>query len=358
MAHVTLYESVLAPVSTALFRGICKGKMATMREVAEHAGVSVKTVSRVFRDEPNVSAELRARVSASMKELGYVPNMLSQAFRHGYDPRVVVAVTEIHDPFFAMLIAAIEEVLVSNGLGAVVAALQVDGSREREALQPMIAMHPLGLIMTPASADQGFLKAWQEQGPVVFMDRMPNGIEGDCIVADDQGGGYEATMHLVRGGHRRIAFFGDSPDVSTTRNRFAGYAKALEDAGIGVDPGLVCNSYDVSSAGPFLDGWRDQINRPTAAFCSNERTSVSLLSRFRSPEWAGTAYVSFGDFPAAEYLDPGVTVVDHTPRVMGRLAAERLLDRMEQPSTQFATIQVPIRLTKRGSGEIRGPYAT
>ncbi len=329
-----------------------------MRDVARAAGVSPKTVSRVFRGEPNVSEETRLRVRAAIARLGYVPNMLSQAFRRGAANSVVVAVTEINDPFFAALIAAIETVLEESGISVAVTALGADGSREQESLESLLRGQVLGLITTPAAKNQRYLAPWQSVLPIVFVDRVPHGTVGDSVTADDFHGGHLATSHLLRHGHRRIAFLGDSLAVWTTTARLNGYRAALVEHGIDPDPALIWLGFDTRRTDRVLAEFAANVDRPTAFLSSNERTMIALIPGLRREPWTRAAYVAFGDFAMADLLQPAVTVVDHDPHRMGTVAAERLLLRLRHPDRRLQrSIVLPVHLVERGSGELAGPYA-
>lgn len=329
-----------------------------MRDVARASGVSPKTVSRVFRGEPNVSPETQLRVRAAIAQLGYVPNMLSQAFRRGSADSVVVAVTEIHDPFFAALIAAIETVLVDSGISVAVTALGIDGSREQESLESLLRGQVRGLITTPAATNQRHLAPWQSTMPVVFVDREPHGTVGDSVTADDFHGGYLAASHLLRHGHRRIAFLGDSLAVWTTTARLDGYRAALAEHGVEPDPALVWLGFDTHHTDRVLAEFAANADPPTAFLSSNERTMIALIPGLRREPWTRAAYVAFGDFAMADLLQPAVTVVDHDPRRMGTVAAERLLLRLRHPDRRLQRrIVLPVHLIERGSGEVPGPFA-
>ena len=146
--------------------------MTTMRDVARVAGVSAKTVSRVFNDDPHVTEETRERVRWAMQKLNYVPNLLARSFRAGSDAAVGLAVPDIADPFFAAMTSSIEVDLVGRGMAVVVTSLG-QGDHERSALEALLRRQISGLIVACASADQAYLAPWQDRTPMVFVDRPP-----------------------------------------------------------------------------------------------------------------------------------------------------------------------------------------
>ena len=158
--------------------------MTTMRDVARVAGVSAKTVSRVFNDDAHVTEETRERVRWAMQKLNYVPNLLARSFRVGADAAVGLAVPDIADPFFAAMAGSIEVDLVGRGMAVVITSLFHGGrgslaaERERAALEALLRRQISGLIVACVSADQSYLAPWQERTPMVFVDRAPKGLSG------------------------------------------------------------------------------------------------------------------------------------------------------------------------------------
>src|SRR4051794_40932631 len=132
--------------------------MSTMRQVAEHAGVSAKSVSRVINNDRYVSAAVRRRVEQAIAELNYVPNELARTFRAGRDAAIGVAIPEISDPFFASLTREIEQLARSRGLAVLITSLGQDGAEEQNRVEALLRRQLNGLITTPVSADQSYLK--------------------------------------------------------------------------------------------------------------------------------------------------------------------------------------------------------
>jgi LacI family transcriptional regulator len=199
------------------------------------------------------------------------------------------------------------------------------------------------------SHDQSYLRPWQERTAIVFVDRAPGKLVADSVIEDDEGGGRVATSHLLKRGHRRIAFIGDDYRFRTTALRLKGYTEALSTAGVTTDDDLV----HLGETGPeALDSALRRMQAlpdpPTAIFSSNARCTLDVIPGLRRIGWAGVALVSFGDFPMAEALTPPVTVIDQDPAGVGRFAAERLFLRMEEPNRRLRRRTVlPVSLVDR-----------
>ena len=329
--------------------------MTTMRDVARVAGVSAKTVSRVFNDDPHVTEETRERVRWAMQKLNYVPNLLARSFRVGADDAVGLAVPDLADPFFAEMTSSIEEDLVGRGMAVVVTSLsQGAAERERSALEALLRRRISGLIVACVSADQSYLAPWQERTPIVFVDRAPKGLSGVYVIEDDVGGAREAVTHLARHGHRRVAFLGLSTPITTVRRRLRGYRSAVAEAGLLDRPDLVCMPAESpEDAAAELVKRLASPDAPTAVFSSNVLCTMALIPALQRAGRVDIAVVGFGDFPMAAALSPAVTVVDQDPAGLGRIAVERLLQRIEDPRAPVRRRTVlPVQLIPRGSGEL------
>jgi LacI family transcriptional regulator len=314
--------------------------MTTMRDVARVAGVSAKTVSRVFNDDPHVTEETRDRVRWAMQKLNYVPNMLARSFRAGADAAVGLAIPDIADPFFAAMTSSIEVDLGGRGMAVVVTSLRQGAEHERSALESLLRRQISGLIVAAVSPDQSYLAPWQQRTPVV--------------IEDDLAGAREAVLHLASHGHRRVAFFDISEPVMTTRRRLKGYREAVAEAGLDDRPDLVCTSGgSPEESAAKLVGRLTEPDAPTAVFSSNVPCTMALVLALHKAGRTDVAVVGFGDVPLAAALSPAITVIDQDPAGLGRIAVERLLRRIEDPGAPVRRRTVlPVRLIPRGSGEL------
>jgi LacI family transcriptional regulator len=329
--------------------------MTTMHDVAKLAGVSAKTVSRVFNEDPHVAAATRQRVQWAMEKLDYVPNMLARSFRAGADPALGIAVPNIADPFFAAMARSIEDEAFQRSMAVVVTSLTADADRERPSLEALLRRQLSGLIVAPVAHDQSYLAPWLNRTPIVFVDRAPAKLAGIHVVEDDYRGAHDAVTHLMSHGHRRIAFIGDSLQIPTTKRRLDGYKGALRAAKTELDPNFIrlidtAETLGARAAMTLLD----EPTPPTAFFSSNPRCTMSLVLALQAVHRTDVALVGFGDFPMAEALTPAVTVIDQNPGGLGRNAVGKLFERLENPDAVIARKTVlPVTLLPRGSGELR-----
>jgi LacI family transcriptional regulator len=328
--------------------------MTTMRDVARVAGVSAKTVSRVFNEDPHVTEETRERVRWAMQKLNYVPNLLARSFRAGADPAVGLAVPDIGDPFFAEITSSIEIDLVGRGMAVVVSSLGQAAERERSALEALLRRQISGLIVACASADQAYLAPWQSRTPMVFVDRPPKGLSGVYVIEDDLAGARQAVTHLASHGHQRVAFLGISTPITTVLRRLKGYRSAVAELGLDGRPDLICMpSGSADECAAELVKLLETPNPPTAVFSATTLCTMSLVQALQRAGRSDIAIVGFGDFPMAQALTPPVTVLDQDPARLGRIAVERLVQCIENPQAKVRRRTVlPVHLIPRGSGEL------
>jgi LacI family transcriptional regulator len=325
--------------------------MSTMRQVAERAGVSAKTVSRVINNDKYISDDVRRRVETAIAELSYVPNVLARSFRSGRDAAIGVAIPDIADPFFATLTREVEQIARSRGVAVFITSLGQDGAEEQGRVEALLGRQLTGLITTPIAADQSYLRPWQDRTMIIFIDRSPSKLTADSVVEDDHGGAHQATEHLIGHGHRRIAFIGDSVATPTTARRLAGYRAALSDAGLAADPALVVlePATEVEAGKAVIDLLRVD-DPPTALFSSNARSTIGIIPALQAAGHRAIPLISFGDFPLAEAIQPPPSIIDQDPVAVGRIAATRLFERIDHPKRRLKrTIVLPVPLIIRGT---------
>jgi LacI family transcriptional regulator len=330
----------------------------TMHDVAALAGVSLKTVSRVVNGVRTVDAALSGRVREAADKLGYRPNLTASSLRRG-DGRtstIGMLVEDVANPFSAALMRAVENVARDRGVLVLIGSLDEDPARERELASALIDRRVDGLVIVPAGRDHSYLISERRAGTcLVFLDRRPNLLDADAVVSDNRDGAIAAVRHLLDAGHRRIAYMGDETSIATAAERFDGYRHALEVAHVPIDEDLIRPGSATEDAA--IEATRQLLalpDPPTALFTSQNLVTVGASRVLReSGLQHSIAVVGFDDFPLADMLRPGITVVAQDTDQMGSLAARILFRRLDGDTSPTETFIVPTRLIPRGSGEIR-----
>lgn len=331
------------------------GNRPTMKDVASQAGVGLKTVSRVVNGEPGVTPETERRVQQAIEALGFRRNDSARVLRKGRTATVGLVLEDLADPFYGPLNRAVEEVARAHGALLINGSSAEDPDRERELALALCARRVDGLIVIPAGDDHRYLEPEMRAGvSTVFVDRPAGRIHADVVLSDNFGGARNGVAHLIAGGHRRIGFIGDQPRIHTVAERLRGYRAAMTDAGLPVAQswvslGSTAPERVAAAAAAMLTG-PDPV---TAVFAGNNRVTVTVV-RVLAAHGRPVALVGFDDFELADLLRPGVTVVAQDPAALGRVATDRLFQRLAGADLTPCRIELSTRLIARGSGELPG----
>jgi LacI family transcriptional regulator len=328
-----------------------------MRDVAALAGVGIKTVSRVINDEPNVTPATVAKVRAAAERLDYHPDLNAGNLRRaGRKTRTIgLVVGSVANPFSGAVHRGVEDIAVERGVAVFASSLDDDATREERIVGEMLRRRVDALILTTMRKNQSALVAEQARGTVlVFVDREPAGIDADVVVTNNAEAAAEATAHLVRHGHRRLAYLGDRRDLWTAQERRRGFLEQLGAVGIPTrDIPLVDDLHTEDSAYAATLALLDGPNPPTGLFSSQNLVTIGALRALRGRGLhRRIALVGFDDIPLGDMLEPGVTVVAQNPYEIGRVAARRAFARLDGDTGEPQRVIVPSVLIARGSGEI------
>jgi LacI family transcriptional regulator len=335
--------------------------VSRLLDVANAAGVSLRTASRVLNEDPRVASVTRQRVREAMLDLRFSPDAMARSLRAGTDTAIGFVVESISDPFFAGVIDAVELEMSRHGRSVLVASTRRDPDWECDVIERMVQRRIAGLLLSPTGDDH----SWLDPGrvPVVLVDRPAPGLTADLVEIDDHRAAFDATAHLLAHGHQRIAYLGDTPAIPTSAARLRGYRDALAQHRIEVDERLVnCDCATSEAAAHAVSALiagnpgtlqHRRTRPPTAILSATTRASLGVVPALHAARRTDVALVAFGDFPMADALRPAVTVVDHPGHEVGRVAAARLLARLAAPGLAAERIQVPARIIERGSGELR-----
>ncbi|WP_454699975.1 LacI family DNA-binding transcriptional regulator [Arthrobacter humicola] len=328
-----------------------------MRHVAALAGVGIKTVSRVMNDEPGVSESTRLRVLGASQQLNYQLDMAAGSLRRTGRQTLSIGLLlpSVSNPFSGEIHRALEDTLAERGIAVFAASLDDDPQREKALVAAFLGRRVDGLVLTPIAKSQAYVIPEHSRDlPMVFIDREPVGLDADAVVTDNAVGAATAASHLLAHGHRKLAYLGDRPEIQTARERRRGFIEELGRAGL------------ATSAVPVREGLHDEESArlaalellasddpPTAIFSSQNLVTFGVMRALKEMGASKrVALVGFDDFTLADMMEPGITVVAQHPERIGKLAAERLLARIDGERSAPATYIVPSELIVRGSGEI------
>lgn len=332
----------------------------TMRDVAALAGVSVKTVSRVVNREPGVAASMSAKVLEAVVLLDYRHNLTASSLRRsdGKTASIGLLLEDVANPFSSTLHRAIEDYARERHTLVFAGSSDEDPERERELLRAFASRRVDGLIIVPTSQNQEALGQERRLGtPLVFVDRPAGFANVDTVTSDNRGGAEQAVRHMVERGHTRIGFLGDHPSIKTANERYLGYTDALAAANVALNPGYVRQPVGDGEATDAATMELMQSSRPpTALFTGQNLITIGAVRALRRLGLQHqVALVGFDDFPLADLVDPGITVVAQEVTEMGRQAAELLFRRLDRDAGPAQHVVLKTELIARGSGEIAAP---
>lgn len=331
-----------------------------MREVAALAGVSIKTVSRVINGEAGVSADTAARVARAVERLDYRQDFAASELRrtHRRSATIGMVLEDLANPYSAAVLRAVEDVARTRRMMVLAGSCDNDDARERTLVSALTGRRVDALVIMPAGADHSYLLTERRAGtPIVFVDRPPEFLDADAVVADNVTGTRLGVRHLIDHGHRRIAYLGDLQTISTAQQRHQGYREELAAQGIPIDERLVrVDLHGMEAAEAVTSELLALPDPPTAVFSAQNFLTIGALRALRrAGRHRSVALVGFDDILLADLLDPGITVIAQDPARIGQVAAEVLLRRLDGDRSPTASHVVPTRLIPRGSGEIPAP---
>ncbi len=309
--------------------------MANIYEVADLAGVSLATVSRVINPGAKVSDKTRQKVLAAMKQLGYRPNSIAQSLATRSSNSVGVLVSELHGPFYGGMLSAIEETLRASGKFVLVAAGHSKEEQEREGIKFLISRNCDALIVhVEALPDKFLVEHNTSSTPIVVVNRKVRGLADRCFSLDNELGGYLAAQSLLRLKHKKIAYISGPLDFVDARQRLEGHKRALVEAGVAFDARLLYEGDYHETGGTDALNRLFEKNIPfTAVICANDEMAAGAMAAahdrgLRLPE--ELSIVGFDDAPISRYVYPKLSTVHYPIADMSRMAARWVLRHVYQ----------------------------
>jgi LacI family transcriptional regulator len=333
------------------------GPTVSVKDVALAAGVSLGTVSNVLNRPDRVRAATKERVEAAMDRLGFVRNESARQLRAGRSRTLGYVMLDAKNPFFTDVAEGIEVTAEQAGLVLFLCNSGNRLDREQAYLAHLQQQRVQGVLVTPVDPASPTLERIARQGtPLVVVDRIGESTELCSVAVEDVLGGRLAVEHLVDRGHTRIAFVGGPDTIGQVRDRLLGARLAWRDAGMGADALVVLPTAAVTvtegrAVGERLEGMA-RGRRPTAAFCANDLVAIGLLqhtisSGRRVPE--DLAIVGFDDIEFAAAAAVPLTSVRQPRELLGRTAAELVLDEAGNPAHVHQQVVLQPELVARRS---------
>jgi DNA-binding LacI/PurR family transcriptional regulator len=330
--------------------------MTTIKAVADYAGVSVATVSRVMNRSGYVSHDLELRVQEAMATLHFRPSALAQGLRNQRTLTVGVLIPQIDQPFFSALTFAMEKSLFASGYHALICSAEENLEKENTYVEMLLRQRVDGIVIAPTGQSAEHVMRFVERNvPVVLVDRDLPELDGiNRVLVDNYQGAYEGMRYLLALGHRRIAVVGASTYIESIQSRLNGAVQALEDAGIPLDRELLVIEVQPDFELGFNAGMilLSRKSRPTAIFALTDMMAVGVIhaaakAKLDVPE--DVSVIGFDNIPLAPYTIPALTTVAQPIYQIGEVTAAMLLRHMEQEYAEIESVTLQAALVRRNS---------
>ena len=331
----------------------------TLLDVAQHAGVSAATVSRVLAGKPHVREETRQRVLSSIEALGYQPNRVARSLRVRRSRTIGLIISDIQNPFFTSLVRAVEDVAYEHKHAIFLCNSDEDIDKETLYIDLMCAERVAGVVISPTRETNTPCHKLLDAGiPLVTVDRRILDLKVDAVVVDNDGASFQLTEHLIQRGHKRIGAVFGPPETTTGKERKRGYLRALSAYGLTPSPDLVCSGPPKEALGyQYAKQTLTMSDPPTALYAGNNLLTIGVMRAIyelglRIPQ--DIALVSFDELDWMSLVQPALTAVAQPIYKLGSVAARLLLARIQDGTCPVQTIVLKPSLYVRQSCTCHG----
>jgi LacI family transcriptional regulator len=326
-------------------------RQPTLADVARAARVATSTASRALQESPRISESTKLRVREAARGLGYRPNRLAQSLRKQTASIVGVVVPDIAAPFYSRVVKGAQGVFEQNGIAVLVMDTEREAERESAALQTLLEHRVAGILVSTYGGS-----TVEPQVPTVYYDNIVLNRGVGNVTRSNPAGMRLLVEHLHEHGHRRVAFIGGPPELTSGIERLEGYRAAVRELGLVDRDEYVefgAKTWSAHSGAAAMDRLLALDSPPTAVVTAGESFALGALSvcRRRGLQVPGdVALASFDDPPYGDLLDPPLTALRRNEEEMGRLAASLLLHALQATAVpQPAEVRLPVELVIRRS---------
>ncbi|MGX9417063.1 substrate-binding domain-containing protein [Vibrio sp. RC27] len=328
--------------------------MATIKDVARLAGVSVATVSRVINHSPKASQSSIDSVTVAMKSLGYRPNAAARALVSQSSNTIGILVSDVSDPFFGSLVKAVDNVAQENGKQILIGNGYHEADKERKVIELLINNRCDALVIhSKRLSDQELISFSKEIPSLVLINRHIPEIADRCISLDNEKGAYIATEYLIQQGHRNIACIASTHHIEDAQQRINGYLAALKAHGI------VLNSDYIESAEPNSEGGEKAMSDLlcksidiSAVVAYNDNMAAGAISVLEEHNVAlpdAMSVIGFDDATIARYVRPRLTTILYPIQEMAEKATTLALELARGEAPDSDQLQFTPSLVQRDS---------
>lgn len=329
--------------------------MSTISDVANLAGLSRATVSRVINNHPYVTKEKKELVLKAMKDLGYMPNSAAQKLRKQKTNIIAVLVPKLTNPFFAYLVESLQEKAAENGLQILICNTKYDKQRELEFLYLLKTKEADGIIMTSIENSWEQIKEITPNGPIVFCNEYIADADVPSVRLNQVQGSYIGTCHLIEKGYEKIGYCWGGIPSGLSSDRLLGFKKAMTDHGLAINEDwLFENAYGIFDGRRVMREIAEMEDKPSAIFTGSDEVAAGIISEAKKkglqvPE--DIAVIGFDDQPIAAIVEPALTTIHQPIEEIGKKTMEVMLELLEDKTKSIKSqiYELPLQLVVRES---------
>lgn len=309
---------------------------ATIKDVANEAGLSVATVSRVLNNSANVSEAAAQRVHDAIEKLGYSPNFLGRNLRKRETNVILVIMPTSEHSFYMKIVSGIQKFAQTRGYDIICASSNSTSEIEIRQMNMLFNRTVDGVIMLGTQYDADTLNKLARDYDIALCCEGVSGAEVLTVVVDDEQGGYDATKSLIRLGHRKIAFVGANDNAVSSSRRRDGYMRALKESGIAVDPDYIYSgTFEYEHGAAAIKQFMDLPEPPTACFCVSDLLAISAIhgaDELGLTVGKDISIMGFDNITMCEMMLPTVSTVEQPCEILGEMVVRKLIANITTPA--------------------------
>ncbi|MBR3644086.1 MAG: LacI family DNA-binding transcriptional regulator [Parasporobacterium sp.] len=324
-------------------------KRVTLQDIADATGYTVNTVSRALKNKDDISRETCEMIQKKAHEMGYVRNYLASSLRSGRTKTLAMIAGSMINPFYAILADLIQQEAVRLGYSLIILCSRDDSEAELHAVEMALSRQVDGILITPCSFDSPALATLRSTGvPYVLLSRYQDNTKDDCVYCNDSQGGYLAGRYLLESGHRKLAMLSYRPVVFSSKERFSGFRRAWDEAGIPETDVFYGCPDDPAGILPQLLSWLKQGVTGLFSFCDVEAwNTITLLdgAGFHVPE--DLTVIGFDNILRYIRFPKPISSVDCHLQEEACAAIDFIRKRIHDPSLPPQQLCLPVSLILR-----------
>jgi len=330
----------------------------TIYDIAEALKLSPATISRGLKDHPGIGKDTKKKIHDAARKMGYQANTFASNLRLKHTNTIGVIINRISSYFMSTVISGMEKVANNNGYNLIISQTDESYKKEIVSVKTLFNSRVDGLMISVASdtlKDDHFDIFLNKKIPLIFFDRVIDLPGCTSIVIDNKKAGYDATMHLLDQGCKRIVHIDGNINRNVYADRLTGYRDALAEKGIPFDPALVIyNALTDQSGVEAAQHILNMKKKPDGIFAANDISAVACIRELKAanisvPETI--AVVGFNNDPISRVIEPNLTTINYPGQEMGEVATTMLINQLKKSQSQVSTVVLNHHLIVRASSQ-------